>query len=67
VSSFIDSWRMAPGDRVAHFYTKSKTGSKVYAHTLCRKMAAIKVLELCSTYERECRACKARLYHGDAR
>jgi hypothetical protein len=57
----LDSWRMAPRDRVAHFYTKSKTGSKLYAWSLCRKMVEWKLLEPASTYERECKTCKERL------
>ena len=63
----IDGWRMAPWDRVAHFYAKSKTGSKVYAHSLCRKMVEWKLLDLANTSERECRRCKAHLSTGDKR
>lgn len=57
----IDGWKKAPGDRVAHFYAKSKKVKKWLARSICGKTAAWKVLELCSTYERDCKTCKDRL------
>lgn len=46
---------------MAHFYAKSKKVDKWLAQSICGKKAAWKVLELCSTYERDCATCKAKL------